>query len=262
MTLQTNISIARCVLLLIFFTAEVTDALADKTVTEPAYVQINVEGIATVQQELDILLPKNVDNSLKVANFGNKLLVNSDIEDLPMGFLDGVSGVYLTYTIASTGSEETITLEDNFTSDDVPTSISTYIKGLRLPNADSDNGGDFASNTTIEFHISKEGNILADSPQQRVVVFKLKEYKGVFVACEEGDDWDYRDKVFWFYQNGIEPVSPTSVILTDDNYNAYSPNVVIEGKGDKWYNINGLRVNGYPTMRGIYIYKGNKIIIN
>lgn len=34
-----------------------------------------------------------------------------------------------------------------------------------------------------------------------------------------------------------------------------------EGKGGEWYSVDGLRLNGRPTRRGVYIHNGNKVVI-
>lgn len=34
-----------------------------------------------------------------------------------------------------------------------------------------------------------------------------------------------------------------------------------EGKGGEWYSVDGLRLNGKPTRRGVYIHNGNKVVI-
>ena len=34
-----------------------------------------------------------------------------------------------------------------------------------------------------------------------------------------------------------------------------------EGKGGEWYSVDGLRLNGKPTRRGVYIHHGNKVVI-
>ena len=33
-------------------------------------------------------------------------------------------------------------------------------------------------------------------------------------------------------------------------------------QSDDWYTLDGRKLNGKPTQRGIYIHKGNKIVIN
>ena len=69
-------------------------------------------------------------------------------------------------------------------------------------------GGDI-----LDFHLARGENPVDDADKQRVKVFMLNGY--VFVACEDGDDWDYNDRIYWmpYGQDRVEkatvvPVKP------------------------------------------------------
>ena len=72
---------------------------------------------------------------------------------------------------------------------------------------------EFMGGDILDFHLARGMNPVDDADKQRVKVFMLNGY--VFVACEDGDDWDYNDRLYWmpYGQDRVEkatvvPVKP------------------------------------------------------
>jgi hypothetical protein len=53
----------------------------------------------------------------------------------------------------------------------------------------------FTPGDVVKFKVVKDSVVLEDDGGERVKVFQLNQ--NVVVACEDGNDWDYNDRVFW-----------------------------------------------------------------
>ena len=93
-------------------------------------------------------------------------------------------------------------------------------------------------------------------------------------ASTEGQtNYAFNGKAFVFVKNAIE-VGPNKAWLSINNANARAINLVFdsEATGIKttdctdytdsvWYDLNGRKVNGMPTKKGLYIMNGKKVVI-
>ena len=90
----------------------------------------------------------------------------------------------------------------------------------------------FTPGDVLKFKVVKDKVLLADNEGERVKVFQLNQ--NVVVACEDGDDWDYNDRVFWMpegverIQEITEPVPPVPQVWTyvweDQDFGDYDLN--------------------------------------
>ena len=53
-----------------------------------------------------------------------------------------------------------------------------------------------------------------------------------------------------------------TISITDDNTTAIDTLTVDDSCNDSWYSIDGLKLNGKPQRKGLYIYNGKKVFIN
>lgn len=185
-----------CILLFLLMAA-VTGARADATVTPTG--SFSKTGLGSIGQAVAALLPRNTDNRSKL--YDNTLTVTNAIDNLQIILLAGGQTSYLTYNVSNGSTTQTITMQDNF-----PSVILGYdSNGTYLPSTENTESvsTSFSASTTIDFHLTKGSVLMSESSYQRVKVFKLENYHGYIVACEDGDDnqaassWDYRDRVFW-----------------------------------------------------------------
>ena len=231
----------RLSLLLALLTVAAASARADRIITLGDEDYIESDGdLSGLQQAVFEFLPKNIDNRSKLAAFSNRLLVNNDLGDaLQLYFLGGNAGDYLTYTVTCGNDVETVTVQDNFTADDA---VSAPLRGmlLKYPNENDTMSEGFSAGTTIDFFLTKEGQLMDDAPSHHVVVFTIDEpaYNDlVFIGCDDDGNWDYRDRVFVVYPS-INVSPSTTISLSDhaDNlatltaYNNQTCNVTLSGR--------------------------------
>lgn len=228
----TNTMTAKMLIASLLLAVTTVGARADRTVSEPAYVPIETYANASLINFIDTKLSKNTDNRSTLAGFSNRIsLPNGQDDYLLVGLIEGTAGAYLTYTVTNSTGVETITMQDNL----AEPSEDTYLNGMQLPGLN--NASSFASGTTIDFFLTKNSQLLADTPYHRVIVFTHSEYSGFFVACEDGDDWDYRDRVFWISETGTtNTVSTATTEITIENSstnsitNTENCNVTLNGR--------------------------------
>ena len=90
----------------------------------------------------------------------------------------------------------------------------------------------FTPGDVVKFKVVKDSVVLEDEGGERVKVFQLNQ--NVVVACEDGNDWDYNDRVFWIPE-GVdrireitEPVPPVPQVWTyvweDQDFGDYDLN--------------------------------------
>ena len=214
----TNTTTAKLLTLTLLLAVTTVGARADTTVTDPMYVSIETNANASLISFIDDKLPKNTDNRSKLAGSSNRISLPVGQDDyLLVGLIEGTAGAYLTYTVTHGTDVETIIMQDNLAE---PSGNGT-LNGMKLPGLNK--ADKFASGTTIDFHLTKNGQLLADIPNHRVIVFTHDDYSGFFMACEDGNDWDYRDRVFWISPIATtNTVSPATTEITLENSSANS----------------------------------------
>lgn len=90
----------------------------------------------------------------------------------------------------------------------------------------------FTPGDVVKFKVVKDSVVLEDEGGERVKVFQLNQ--NVVVACEDGNDWDYNDRVFWMpegvsrIQEITEPVPSVPQVWTyvweDQDFGDYDLN--------------------------------------
>ena len=195
------------------------------------YKNFEVTDFIIFRKALMTQLPDKRDNRDLLAQFSNNIRVRENpynIYDLPMVFIGGIGKDnfesdndnlgYLWCPNDNTKSKETFLLKDNFTNVFQPeydNATKAYIvKGMYLLCRESEeeyttlfNYGD-----SLRFQMAV-GDELMEDAKERVKVFMMNGY--IFAACEDGDDWDYNDRLFWFPNGAInveetgEPFEPT-----------------------------------------------------
>ena len=222
--------------LLFLLVAIVTGVRADATVTPTS--SFSKTGLASIGQAVGQLLPQNTDNRSKL--YGNTLTVTNAIDNLQIILLAGGQTSYLTYNVSNGSITQTITMQDNFPS----VTIGNNSNGTYLPSTENTESVSttFSASTTIDFHLTKGSVLMSESSYQRVKVFKLENYHGYIVACEDGDDnqaassWDYRDRVFWVtwsdqaYTNAASLANNADNSSTLETYYNKACNVVLTGR--------------------------------
>lgn len=90
----------------------------------------------------------------------------------------------------------------------------------------------FTPGDVVKFKVVKDSVVLEDDGGERVKVFQLNQ--NVVVACEDGNDWDYNDRVFWMPEGVVriqeitEPVPSVPQVWTyvweDQDFGDYDLN--------------------------------------
>lgn len=98
---------------------------------------------------------------------------------------------------------------------------------------------------------------------------------GTTIAASTANQTNYafNGKAFVFVKNAIE-VGPNKAWLSINNSNARAINLVFDSEAtgvgsiengkltiDNWYDLNGRKLNGMPTKKGVYIMNGRKVVV-
>jgi len=157
------------------------------------------------------LLPEGHDNRAVIgdADYTNTIQVRRnpyDIHDLPIAFIggDNQTDIHLLYTWYPAGDEayqESFLIKDSYdgTGTVAKKDIATrqyQVHGHYLQCRQTDGSIDrlFTPGDKLVLQLVKGEELMAEA-DQRVKVFMLNGY--VFMACEDGDDWDYNDRLYW-----------------------------------------------------------------
>jgi hypothetical protein len=93
-------------------------------------------------------------------------------------------------------------------------------------------------------------------------------------ASTEGQtNYAFNGKAFVFVKNAIE-VGPNKAWLSVNNSNARAISLVFSDETTKitntnitnltngnWYDLNGRKLNGMPTKKGVYLFNGRKVVV-
>lgn len=176
------------------------------------------------------LLPKGQDNRsvLGDLDYTSTIQVRKNpytlLVDLPLAFMcgDGSASDNLSYTWYPEGKTEGIETFLNKDTFDGNSDVPVYdrptkewaLKGCYLQCRQSDNTIDklFTPGDILTFRLANDEVLLDDTPSPRVKVFMLNGY--VFLACEDGNDWDYNDRMFWMPE-GADRIEKAKVVPVD-----------------------------------------------
>ena len=161
------------------------------------------------------------------------------------------------YTIESVNGDQAV-LSDR--SDAMPsnTPMLVYNKSnetkviLLIPCAEPD----MAITVAPEFQGTLTGTTIAASTEgQTNYAFNGKAFVFVKNAIEVGPN-----KAWLSIPSAISNVKALRIVFGGDATGVNEVNEVI-GVNDKWYDLNGRKLNGMPTKKGIYILNGKKVIV-
>ena len=216
----------------------------DKIPTEQASARTRTSGIVIPESDFSLfykkdfpsfrdavlkLLPDGKDNRsvLGDVDYTDTIQIRKNpyfITDVPLAFMcgKGESSDNICYTWYPGGelpNKETFLMKDDFTeSKDAPTYDSYRrewaLKGFYLHCRQSDETTDrlFSTGDVLAFQLARNEEVMPTITSPRVKVFMFNGY--VFLACEDGNDWDYRDRMFWMPQ-GAERIEKAKVIPVD-----------------------------------------------
>lgn len=171
------------------------------------------------------VLPEGKDNRSVIGShdYTNTLQVRKNpytIYGLPIAFIggDNQTDVHLLYTWYPAGDEayqESFLINDSYDGTAYSPKMERATKQyaldgyyLQCRQADRTVGRQFTPGDKLVLQLAK-GETLMDDADQRVKVFMLDGY--VFIACEDGSDWDYNDRLYWIPQ-GAERIEKAATV--------------------------------------------------
>ncbi|UKK67895.1 hypothetical protein L6466_11660 [Prevotella communis] len=99
------------------------------------------------------------------------------------------------------------------------------------------------------------------------------EAKTIAASTDDQTNYALNGKAFVFVKNDL-PVAANKAWLSISNSNARAINLVFDSEAtgvgsiengkltiDNWYDLNGRKLNGMPTKKGIYIMNGKKVVV-
>ena len=156
-------------------------------------------------------LPEGNDNRTVIggSDYTNIIQVRKnpyDTNSLLLAYLGGKSGpdddlFYVWYPGGTTENKDSFHIIDNYPAGWITPKMSFEMQAYEVPSHYL-NGRDsygnlctyFSHGDILDLHLMKNGNLLDDT-SSRVKVYMFNGY--VFVGCEDGDNWDYNDRMFW-----------------------------------------------------------------
>ena len=199
----------------------------DFVINPPAYLEANIKDFYSFRNSVRKILPEGHDNSslIGASEYLNTVQVRRNPYDTYSLSLHLISGDgsdedniwYNWYPEGQTDNMQRYLIKDNYQDKDIPKreeNNSYALTGHYLYARDGNkNIMEFMGGDILDFHLARSMNPVDDADKQRVKVFMLNGY--VFVACEDGDDWDYNDRLYWmpYGQDRVEkatvvPVEP------------------------------------------------------
>ena len=198
-------------------------------VNPPIYKNFLLKDFANFRKALLENLPDKKDNRNKFHDASSVVRVRQNdynFYELPVVFLGGIGKdnfesdndnlAYIWHK--EDGPEQTLfLLKDHFKNAFQPKydrdTESYIVEGMYLvaKDADGKNTIQFGANDVLDLQFAN-GEELFSHNEIRVQVFSMNNY--LFAACEDGDDWDYNDRLFWFpygdvnVMDAYEPFDP------------------------------------------------------
>ena len=247
----------------------------DFVIDPPVYIEETIKDFYSFRNAVHKILPEGHNNSSLIG--ASEYLNTVQVRRNPYGTyslsLHLISGDgsdedniwYDWYPEGQTDNMQRYLIVDNYQDKDIPkqeVKNSYALTGHYLYARDGNkNIMEFMGGDILDFHLARRMNPVDETGRQRVKVFMLNGY--VFVACEDGDDWDYNDRLYWmpYGQDRVEkatvvPVKPEPTRPQVWTY-AWEDNTM-EGDDRCDYDMNDcvIEVNekdGDPTMLEITI---------
>lgn len=234
---------------------EATTRAAD-VIDYPTYKKFRIMDFINFRKALYDNLPEGNNNTDKLTSeFGSKLLVmynGFNFYELPLVFLGGIGkagfesdndnlGYMRTTSESGEGHVTDFLIKDHFKNAFQPkydSDTKSYsVEGMYLVARDAEGKitTQFAPNDVVSFMMYIDEQPIDEYFGQRVKVFQMN--GELFVACEDGDDWDFNDRLFWFpygtsnvepVKDPFDPVPPGAQIWTyaweDKDFGDYDMN--------------------------------------
>ena len=195
----------------------------------PTYKTFSIKDFTNFRKALFEILPDGQNNTDKVtSDFGSKVRVrynDFNFYDLPLAFLGGIGkpnfesdndNVGYQWTPNDHSGGESFLFKDHFKNAFQPKydgSTKTYsVEGMYLVALDADRKPitQFAPNDVVYFQMYVGDQPIDEYSGQRIKVFQLN--GELFIACEDGDDWDFNDRLFWF------PYGTANLEVADEHF--------------------------------------------
>jgi len=197
--------------------SEATTRSADAIIDYPTYKKFRIKDFFNFRKALYENLPDGQNNTDKLASdFGSKVRVKYNdyrFYDLPLVFLGGIGkpnsesdndnlGYIWTTSKGGEAFVDYILMKDRFKNAFQPKydgeTKSYLVEGMYLVTLDADRKPvtEFNPNDIVYFQMYVGEEPIDEYSGQRVKVFQMN--GELFVACEDGDDWDFNDRLFWF----------------------------------------------------------------
>ena len=247
----------------------------DFVIDPPVYIEETIKDFYSFRNAVHKILPEGHNNSslIGASEYLNTVQVRRNpygTYSLSLHFISGDGSDedniwYDWYPEGQTDNMQRYLIVDNYQDKDIPkqeVKNSYALTGHYLYARDGNkNIMEFMGGDILDFHLARRMNPVDETGRQRVKVFMLNGY--VFVACEDGDDWDYNDRLYWmpYGQDRVEkatvvPVKPEPTRPQVWTY-AWEDNTM-EGDDRCDYDMNDcvIEVNekdGDPTMLEITI---------
>ena len=199
-------------------------------VNYPTYANFLLKDFITFRKALFEQLPDKKNNRNKFQDASCVIRVRQNdynFYELPVVFLGGIGkdnnesdndnlGYY--WHKANEGPQALFVLKDHFKNAFQPKydgdTKSYIVEGMYLIAKDQEGNNtiQFTANDVLDLQFAN-GEELFSRNEIRVQVFSMNGF--LFAACEDGDDWDYNDRLFWFpygdvnVMDAYEPFDPT-----------------------------------------------------
>lgn len=202
---------------------------APEIIDYPTYKKFRVKDFTAMRNALFLNLPDKQNNTDKLtSDFGSKVrLKYNDFRfyELPLVFVGGIGkpnfesdndnlGIIVTAYDHTGGGE--FLLKDHFQNAFQPrydSDTKTYSVEAMYLVAKNEAGKittDFEPNDVVHFEMFIGEQHIDEYSGQRVKVFQMN--GELFVACEDGDDWDFNGRLFWF------PYGTANLEVADEHF--------------------------------------------
>lgn len=182
------------------------------SIVEPDYTTFDMLNAKDFLKGIRKALPEGQDNRGVIGNhnYGSTVQVRQNPYDtygLGLAYIGGNSDAAtdVAYDWFPLGQElgmASFLFHDNFPAgwgNFSKVGVTDYysLKGYNLicRDAEETDSKVFSPGDILRFHVAKENVLLDDQIDERVKVIRHNQY--VVLVCEDGDNWDYNDRMFW-----------------------------------------------------------------
>ena len=189
------------------------------------YFECKFKDFYSFRDAVLLILPEGVDNHKTIgdADFKNVIEIRPNpynTNDISLHFIHGSGSDddniwYNWYPKDQPEQMKTYLIKDKYKDKPVPqkdlSPQKSYLTGHHLFCRHNDKDDiQFSAGDVLEFYLAKGDVPMVDTgSHRRVKVFVFNGY--FFVACEDGDDWDYNDRLYWIPYGQERIIKPTVV---------------------------------------------------